>query len=152
MTSDQLRRIACAAFSTLFISLLAGCGGGGPTTHAVSGKITYKGNPVADAQVGFVPTDTTGAVKPASGQTDASGNYTLRTYLSPSDNASGAMAGNYKVTVAKGAAHDAVPTHEEIANFKSEIPVRYADTAQTPLTAEVTAGGANAFSFQLDDK
>jgi hypothetical protein len=132
--------------------LLLGCSRGGPATHRVSGKITYKDQPVADAQIGFVPIDTTGEVKPARGQTDASGNYTLSTYLGPGDDASGAMAGSYKVTVTKGLPQDKVVTYEEMANFKSEIPEHYADTAQTTLTAEVTAGGANNFDFTLEEK
>jgi hypothetical protein len=137
--------------SLVCLALLVGCTGGGPPTHAVSGKITYKGNPVADAQIGFVPVDTTGEVKPARGQTDAGGNYTVNTYLGPGNDVGGAMAGSFKVTVAKGLPENQILSYEEMAKFKSEIPERYADTAKTPLTAEVTAGGANTFDFTLED-
>jgi hypothetical protein len=136
----------------LTLPLLVGCGSGGPTTHSVSGRITYKDKPVADAQIGFVPSDNTSDVKPARGQTDADGRYTLSTYLGPGDEAGGAMAGTYKVTVTKSLPQDKVVTYEEMQNFKSEVPVHYSQTNTTPLTASVTAGGANAFDFVLEDK
>ena len=82
-------RVACVVVSLVAL-VIAGCSGGGPTTYKVSGTITFEGQPVADAQVGFVP-DGGGEVKPARGQTDASGRYTLRTYDKPGQDSAGCI-------------------------------------------------------------
>ena len=150
MKQPMMNSLRWLSVTLLVIVAATGCGGGGPQTHSVSGKVTFKGNPVAQAQVGFVPTDGTGEAKPAQGQTDASGNYSLTTYLGPGDNASGAMAGKFKVTVTKGLPQGKPITYEELAKFKSEIPEVYADTVNTPLTAEVSASGSNHFDFVLE--
>lgn len=131
---------------------VVGCGGGGPTTYSVSGNVTYQGKPVADAQVGFVPTDQSIDVKPAQGLTDSAGRYTLSTYLGPGDNAGGATAGKFKVTISKGLPQNKIVTYDELKNFKSEIPVEYSDAAKTPLSAEVTSSGGNQFDFALEDQ
>ncbi len=133
---------ACAVFT--------GCSGGPPTEH-VSGTITYNGAPVADAQVGFVPDGGDESVKPARGQTDASGAYTLRTYLKPGQEASGAMVGRYKVTVVKGLPQKQVIEYEDLKNKKDQLPPAYADATTTTLDADVTASGANEFNFTLED-
>lgn len=130
--------------------LAGGCSGDRPVTYAVTGTITYQGMPLADAQVGFIPLDTEGEPKPARGQTDAQGNYTLTTYLAPGDEAKGAKAGRYQVTVEKGLPQNKVITYEEMKTFKPLSPPRYASAAQTPLTAEVKAG-ANRFDFTLEE-
>jgi len=52
--------------------LLAGCGGSGIVT--VSGTLTYKGKPVTNAFINFVPAD---GGRPSMGETDASGKFTL---------------------------------------------------------------------------
>lgn len=144
----MIRWASCAA---LLLLLLAGCGGGGPVTHSVSGTITYNNRPVAEAQVGFIPTDPTAQTKPARGQTDAAGRYTLTTYVTPEYKAAGAMAGKFNVTVEKGLPQNQIVTYDDIKNRKPEIPPAYADSQQTKLTAEVTAAGPNQFDFTLQD-
>jgi hypothetical protein len=136
---------------SLSLLLAAGCSGGGPVTHAVSGTITYNDKPVADAQVGFVPIDTTGQIKPARGQTDAQGRYTLSTYLGPDQNGSGAMAGNYQVTVEKGLPQNQIVTYDDLKKHKPEIPPSYKDAKTSKLKAEVTPSGPNTFNFTLQD-
>jgi hypothetical protein len=138
------------ATTLLVLAFLSGCSHG-PVTYSVSGTITYKDQPIADAQVGFVPTDATGAIKPARGQTDAQGRYTLSTYLGPGDDARGAMAGSYKVTVQKGLAQNQIISYDDLKKHRPEIPPRYGDASQTPLTAAVTAGAANVFDCRLTD-
>lgn len=130
--------------------LFTGCGGGPPTEH-VSGKITYNGTPVADAQVGFVPDGGDESVKPARGQTDANGEYTLRTYVNPGQDVSGAMVGRYKVTVVKGLSQKQVIEYDDLNNQTDQLPAAYADATKTTLDAEVTASGANEFDFTLED-
>jgi hypothetical protein len=140
------------AAALLTMLLLAGCGSQGPATYTVTGQVTYKDAPVADAQIAFVPESTAGDVKPARGQTDSQGNYTLKTYLGPGDEASGAMAGKYKVTVEKTPPQNQIVTYEELKDRKPLTPPRYADAQKSPLSAEVTPGGPNKFDLPLDDE
>jgi hypothetical protein len=83
---------------TLIVTVLAsafasGCGGSGPRTIPVSGTVTYKGKPVANANVSFAPEDPSGLI--ATGVTDSSGHFKLGT-LAAED---GAIVGKYRVTV-----------------------------------------------------
>lgn len=146
-----LARACCCSAGIFALLLAAGCSGGGPVTHSVSGTITYNDKPVADAQVGFVPIDTTGKVKPARGQTDAQGRYTLSTYLGPDQNGSGAMAGSYQVTVEKGLPQNQIVSYEDLKKHKPEIPPSYKDAKTSSLKAEVTPSGPNTFHFTLQD-
>lgn len=145
-------RTVCGGFLCVISVLIVGCGPKGPETHTVTGTITYQNQPLADAQIGFVPVDDKGGtLKPARGQTDAEGRYTLKTYVSADNDAAGAMAGSYKVTVAKGLPQNQIVDYEALKNQKPLIPPRYADSTQTPLKADVTAGGENKFDFTLED-
>lgn len=78
--------------------LLAGCGGSGIV--AVSGKLTFKGKPVTNAFVNFVPAD---GGRPSMGETDASGKFTL-TY---DPQTKGVRTGKHKVFVTYNAVADA---------------------------------------------
>src|SRR5205085_8418079 len=78
---------------TLIGSLAAGCGGGKGGTSGVRGRITYKGKPVAKANVSFTPVE--GASRAAAGLTDTNGTYSLGTF-STND---GAIPGKYRVSV-----------------------------------------------------
>ncbi len=87
------------------IAILLGLGGCGPkppaiNTVATTATVTYKGQPVEGAQVGFFPTDRTSG-KTATGVTDATGRATLKTLVGGSTFATGALAGDYEVTVTK---------------------------------------------------
>src|SRR5437867_1191633 len=74
--------------------LAAGCQRGGIAgTVPVVGKITYKGQPVADATVTFIGE---GDARPAVAITDAAGVYRLKTL-----DTAGAMPGKYTVLVSK---------------------------------------------------
>jgi hypothetical protein len=83
--------------------LIVGAAGCDPTpvvkTVHVTGTVKYKGQPVVDADVGFMNTSATG--KSAAGKTDAEGRFTLTTLVAGAKMQDGAMAGDYKVTVAK---------------------------------------------------
>ena len=136
---------------------LAGCGGSTmPKVYPATGTVTWKGEPLADATVSFVPS--LGA--PSDGRTDAQGKFTIMTNGQP-----GARAGACKVTVSKfvGAAPSTpTPTPEDMMKMyekkkkgeveKGEIPVKYGRPDTSGLTAEVTADGVkNVFTFDLED-
>ncbi|MGN6134450.1 MAG: carboxypeptidase-like regulatory domain-containing protein [Aureliella sp.] len=78
--------------------LALGCSAGQdpnrPPTYPVRGTVTLNGKPVEGAVVTFQPMEGKGS---AVGSTDANGVYTLSTF-NPSD---GALAGQYKVSIAK---------------------------------------------------
>ncbi len=150
----QLLGVALAGLATLAMAGCTGGGSGGASLHPVKGKITYKGAPVAGATVTFIPS---GQGQPASGQTDASGVYTLNTGTRP-----GAGAGQYKVTVTKYATTvTGQLTPEDMAKMqkkgktpeaKSEIPGKYAAPQTSGLQATVTQDASkNVFDFELTD-
>lgn len=88
---------------------LIGCGGDA-TVAKVSGTVTLDGEPVEGASVIFAPI---GGGRPATGQTDAQGNFQLSTFGS----ADGAMIAEHEVSVVKveesSAAQAYVPEGEE---------------------------------------
>ena len=134
----------------------AGCGESGASslermrTVPVSGRVAYRGKPLANVAVTFQSVD--GKVS-ATATTDASGAFRLTTYA-PDD---GAPPGSYKVTVASGGAAREiepgvlapVPEDGDAGAPKSPVPVRYADPTRSDLTADVKESGANRFTFEL---
>ena len=86
-----------SAFALAASFLLPGCGGG--NVVAVSGVLTYKGKPVTNAIIHFVPD----SGRPSMGETDPNGRFTL-TY-DPQTN--GAQLGKHRVFVMHNTAADA---------------------------------------------
>ena len=137
---------------------LTGCGGPAqPKLYPATGTVTWKGTPLADATVSFVPS--VGA--PSDGKTDAQGKFSIMTNGQP-----GARAGACKVAVSKfaGAASSmpAAPKPEDMMKMyekkkkgefeKGEIPAKYGRPDTSGLSAEVTTDGAkNVFTFDLND-
>lgn len=134
-----------------------GCGEGGPSVVAVSGTVTYQGQPVADAMVTFIPEKGS----PGTGQSDASGKYTISTR-----GRNGAVLGLNKVTVTKittsGPAMPANPTPEDMrkaaeesarmSQAESQLPSKYGTAFSSGLTATVSSDeSANVFDFDLED-
>lgn len=143
--------------------LAAGCGGSNRAeTHPVSGKITYEGEPVADAHVVFHPTGDSGVI--ARGKTDEDGYYELTTY----DTDDGAVAGEYKIAISKadpssdvvsqevdldnpGAMYDSMMAGDGTeVELESMLPAKYASPASTPETRTVQEG-SNEFNIELKD-
>lgn len=177
----RLRIRRCAILSAALL-LGLGCSKGPKTpTVPVSGTIKYKGDPVAQATVGFViKTATEGKTQhPARGVTDDQGRYTLSTYINPNEYP-GAPPGDYIVTVSKregaGGGGGEINYEElykkQMANIpkegsantqqatqalaqqqqpKSLIPQKYEDAKQSDLQATVKPAGAQTFDFELKD-
>jgi len=135
----------------LMLSLVtAGCGGGA-STAAVSGSVTYKGKPVAKANVSFTPTEGTG--RAAAGFTNESGRYTLGT-LTAND---GAAPGKYRVAVIARGPDRPPKAGETGSGMPGEmmpgdpvIPTRYFQAETSGLTFEVKRG-SNRFDIELKD-
>jgi hypothetical protein len=137
-----------AACVVLAAIVLAGCGSsGGAPTSKVTGVVTYKGTPVADAGVTFTPEKG----RPASGITDAAGKFTLSTFAKDD----GAVPGLHKVAVTPNASQiepmPGTPEAAAAAVGKPPFPKRYNNPETSALTADVKDGEDNNFTFDMTD-
>ena len=152
-------QLACGL---IVVVLLAGCSKGPklPKVAAVSGRVTYQGEPLSDAQITFNNTDQDGFA--ATGITDADGEYTLKTYIDATHELSGAVPGNYYVTFTKveetgGSDMDQMKAASDAAakggvtGPKSAIPERFGQPTSAKK-AKVEAGKPNTIDFQLTDE
>jgi hypothetical protein len=123
----------------LLLVIGSGCGGG-PQNEAVSGSVTWKGQPLDQGTIEFVPA---GQGVPVGGVI-LNGRYQ---FLSTP----GVPPGTYQVRISsrKGKA-----SRPDIADFemsdptvKEQIPAKY--NVKTELKAEVKRGGGNTFDFDL---
>ncbi|WP_417393108.1 carboxypeptidase-like regulatory domain-containing protein [Gimesia sp.] len=116
-------------FSLALCLWCSGCSGGLdedlPETVAVRGVVTYQGKPVTDASIMFYPLQ---GRKPATGRSDTTGKFTLRTF----EKDDGAIPGEHQVTVN---AYESTP---EGVSMKSAIPIKYSSPTTTPLKITVS--------------
>lgn len=141
------RTAVCAALALLAIG---GCGKEGPAVAKVSGRVIYRGRPVARATVTFTPLAT--GVLPAIGVTDERGVYQLGTFGA----GDGATIGGHRVSIVAHAPYRGpVPAGaggallEELEDRGAPlIPLRYFRAETSNLTAEVKPG-SNRLDFQL---
>ena len=120
-----------------------GCGGGSETVP-VTGTVTYKGKPIGNINVMFVPADKTGSI--AQGTSDGNGKFSLQT-LDPND---GAKPGDYKVAFKY--ISEIVPDMPGFAGGvqpeKSPLPLKYEDENKSGHSATVKSSD-NDFTFDL---
>ncbi|HTK77536.1 MAG TPA: hypothetical protein VL371_19885 [Gemmataceae bacterium] len=116
----------------LLVCLLLGCGAAGPKTAIVKGTVTYKGKPVPNGTVMFIPA----SGQHATGEIRPDGSYALSSFR-PGD---GAIPGKYKVVVV--AMQDMAGRLPEDRNPLPPpiVPNKYSSIATTDLTAEVKEG------------
>ncbi len=147
---NRLRVLTGSTLTLLIVTQLMGCGDGQPATAPVTGVVNYQGTPVDGASVTFTPANG----RPATGQTNANGEFTLTTFK-PND---GAIVDDHVVTIAK--VESAPPSTGEIgreppktttAPPKSLIPKKYADPNTSNLKETVSSPGPNEFTFDLSD-
>lgn len=146
---------------------LSGCGGAKedewsakrPKTYKVQGKVTYNGQPVDGAIVSFQSTGT--EVRGATGTTNASGEFQLRTFEAND----GAVPGTHKVTVTKSVVSGGDPSYFDVdsPNYGKEpppeaqpstkhlVPEKYGSFETSGLTAEVKEGDSNPVVLELKD-
>ena len=134
--------------ASMLLACLLGCGpeNNNPPTFPVTGTVTFKGAPVAGADIVFVPT--TPEALAAFAKSDAEGKFEMRTF-EPGD---GAVSGTYKVKVTKLEAGEVSETpvfessEDEVEIYvegdpvtppKNLLPPRYADHNSSGLTLTV---------------
>lgn len=118
------------------------CGPHRTPTVAATGEVWFAGKPVEGAMVTFLPS----GGRPAYGDTDASGRFTIRTWTA----ADGAIEGEHVVCVTKQVPDSQAKPGDAFIGVKNLLPERYAAAATSPLRATVTRSGANEFRFELE--
>jgi hypothetical protein len=124
--------------SLAVLLLLAGCGPSGPKTYPVSGTVTFDGQPLPTGFITFTPTE--GDIGPDSGKV-VEGKFEFR-----------AQAGKKLVEINANRPQPGAKVEPSMGAvpFEQYIPEAY--NINTTLTAEVTSGGENRFTFDLKSK
>ena len=147
----QKNILVILGFVILFFA--AGCGDKFKT-YPVTGKVTYKGEPVAGATVSFNP-KVEGQGDDGYARTDDNGNYKLQTQLGKPEG--GTTPGEYYVRVSKT---DLVPTgrkttestgtvSEEMRSV-SALPEKYGSALTSPLSF-IVEKKKNTYDIELTD-
>jgi len=160
--SSMPRCQAAAAIGAIVALIGTGCSSEGPSkgqqVYPVEGVVKHKGQPVAGADIVFSVKDGSSS---SFGRTDASGHYKLTTRKSND----GAPAGDYLVAITKSeevpqSATKVIPQEDPNYNPfvgkagpaqpppKPGLPIQYADTKTSGLTARVNAE-KNSIDFDL---
>ena len=122
----------------------------------VSGVITLDGQPLAEANVSFVP-KTEGVGELAAGTTDSTGTYHLQTLSGKI--LRGTFPGEYVVVVRKSepiwdgkSYYPAVGDGEPMKRMQviEKLPRKYTMSSSTPFSATITKGGENKFDFNVE--
>ncbi|HEV3163266.1 MAG TPA: hypothetical protein VGZ22_04440 [Isosphaeraceae bacterium] len=157
------RRFSVGACLLAGVALMAlnGCSSddGLGARHPVSGKVTYKGQPLTKGQIFFSPAPDNKEGRGGTGEI-IDGEIKSVTTQEAGD---GLMPGKYNVSInaletvdvsgvmAKyKAAPDPVAVAQAQKKGKSLIPQKYSNAIDSGLTAEVTSG-KNEFTFELKD-
>jgi hypothetical protein len=153
------------ALSVSAMVVVLGCSGddsGLGRRYKVTGKVTYKGEPVAHGTVNFLPSKPPPPEGRAATGDLKDGYYSLVT----TGNDDGALPGEYKVAIVAldvdlaaaaapkeqgGMIHQGDPAHQKAQkNAKKLIPTKYTSGETSGLTATVGTS-SNKFDFELTD-
>lgn len=135
------RHIALSLAVALMLSVQPGCRDASQReTAAVHGTVTFRGQPLAGANIFFV----TDKGPRASADTDSQGRYRLMTYRT----GDGAVPGDFNVGISKYVA-DPATAKDPVPGMKNEIPEKYGNPTTSGLSAKVVAGKSNEFNFDL---
>lgn len=150
MTISSIQQLRLLSFCVSLL-VLSGCGSGNgaesrPRVFPVKGTVTFKGKPLANATITFIPD---GPGESATGVTDSDGSYFLSTY----HRKDGAVIGGHVVTVSVGPSSDVpyVPGFDQFYKT-SLIPKSYLDAKSTPLNVEVKDQAVNKINLDIEDK
>jgi hypothetical protein len=154
--NDDMKLSIRAILVASVCGLLGGCGGA-QTLAPVSGVVLSDGKPIANIHVTF----TRGTDRPATGASNASGQFQLRT-VTEND---GAFVGEHVVTihhlaespsltgmtpeVVRGLVSGKRPTPQRQEKDAPPIPAKYHDPASSGLKAVVNKEGDNVFTINI---
>ncbi|MBA4030333.1 MAG: hypothetical protein C0478_05495 [Planctomyces sp.] len=129
-----------AALLTVLMLGVMGCGGAaGPPLGQVTGKVTFKNQPVEGALVQFLPADG----RPSFGTTESDGTYRMEY----TEGHPGAVVGKHTVRISKEPASGEVPADVKAKKTIDPLPMKY--NAKSILEADVRSGN-NVFDFALE--
>ncbi|MCX7427861.1 MAG: hypothetical protein NTW96_19810 [Planctomycetia bacterium] len=136
-------RLTPAALVVLLGAVIVGqgCGGSRLGTVPLSGRVTYKGQPLVGGTVTFHPVDAA-KCRPATASIQPDGSFVAATL----ENDRGIMPGEYRVSVVlvKAPLFDVSPAQAAKAAANNMVlPPRYADPATSGLTVTIEAGGGS---------
>ena len=143
MRRPSMLRLGIALVSLAALAGVMGCGDRGPKLASVRGTVTYKGKPVPNGTVTFIPA----SGQHATGEIRPDGSYTLTSFR-PGD---GAIPGTYKVVVVAiqdmtgRLPEDRTPLPPPI------VPNKYTSIATTDISVEVKEG-ENQIDLPLRDE
>jgi hypothetical protein len=112
-------------------------------THPTTGKVIFKGKPLADVELSFFPEDKSfpESIRPRA-KTAADGTFVIWTHAQ----GDGAPAGSYKVTLI----HNAVATSKNTIVAKpNDLPIKYAMRDTTDVSVQIVAGNNELQAFEL---
>jgi hypothetical protein len=166
---DTVRWTVVAAGIWLFTGCSAEMDGERRPTALVTGRVTYRGQPVTDALITFVSRGADPV--PAYDLTDMEGRFSLTTY----EEGDGAVLGEHGVAISKTTAGDPdgaeplppgsgnmdeedfdsyIPTNDDVSIapvVRHLLPNKYTDPETSGLVATIEADGENNFTFDLSD-
>jgi len=149
--------LASVGLSLALALVTTGCGGGDanmPKLGKVSGKVTYKGQPVTSGHIVFTPAAGKGGEtgQTATGEINSDGTYSMTTF----NTGDGAILGQHVVTVTvreKGSEDMGKPDAQGRINYslpKAVTPTKYSSVESSPLRCTVVESGTT-FDIELKD-
>lgn len=149
-------RLVWRAWLVLGVAMCPGCGSGSSLDLIpIRGEVVYRGKPLADGQVVYLPVET-GVGRQATGQILEDGTFQMST----KEANDGVVKGDYKISIYAYEPHPGEPAtreeHEALAQ-KGElkrgfvIPARYADAATSGLTDTVNEQHSGFKRIELKD-
>jgi hypothetical protein len=132
------------------LAIVAGCDSStkGPQTYPVTGQVTLDGQPVAAADVAFLPSPSTPDAVPAQAVTDENGRFEVVSLFDQGRTSQAGMtAGTYGVQVTQ---LKPPPSNAGLSQApRNMLPQKYASPATSGLSATVVPDGENQFIFEL---
>ncbi len=119
------------------LSLSVGCSKAKPVwefTQPTAGQVTFKGKPIANAELSFFPEDPSfpESVRPRA-KTSADGKFIAWTYVE----GDGLPKGSYKVTIIH---HEISVSNETIVAKPNDLPIKYSKRDTTDVVVQIKDG------------
>jgi hypothetical protein len=131
-------------FSTIAIISLVGCGGDGPATYPVEGRITFAdGKPLAGGVVEFQPADKQTESFSSRGRIQPDGTYQMSTFAAND----GVVAGKHRVLVSPPLPPGPI---DPMKRPKPVIHPRFERYDTSGLEYTVTEEGPNTFDITIE--